>query len=106
MFFELRQYYAQPGKRDALVAMMEDEIIPFQVGKGMVIVGSFVDEQDADGYVWIRRFHSEDERKAQYAAVYESDFWKNDIAPRIPEVLIRERINVRRLEPTSRSVIH
>lgn len=106
MFFELRQYYAQPGKRDALVAMMEDEIIPFQVGKGMVIVGSFVDEQDADGYVWIRRFDSEDERKAQYAAVYESDFWKNDIAPRIPEVLIRERINVRRLEPTSRSVIH
>ena len=106
MFFELRQYYSQPGKRDALVAMMEDEIIPFQVGKGMVIVGSFVDEQDADGYVWIRRFDSEDERKAQYAAVYESDFWKNDIGPRIPEVLIRERINVRRLEPTSRSLIH
>lgn len=105
MLIELRQYQSQPGKRDELVAMMENEIIPFQNAKGMVIVGSFVDEENPDGYVWIRRFDDEEQRKAQYEAVYQSDTWKNDIGPRIPEFLIREKINVTRLIPTPRSVI-
>jgi hypothetical protein len=41
MLNELRQYQATPGNRDALVKMMEEEIIPFQVSKGMVILGCF-----------------------------------------------------------------
>src|SRR4051812_44899235 len=60
---------------------MEEEIIPFQVARGMVIVGSFVGQEEEDLYVWIRRFESEEERKRQYDAVYESDHWKNVIAP-------------------------
>jgi hypothetical protein len=39
---------------------MEEEIIPFQVSKGMVIVGSFVGQEEEDLYVWVRRFDSED----------------------------------------------
>ena len=105
MLIELRQYQSQPGKRDELVAMMENEIIPFQNAKGMVIVGSFIDEENPDAYVWIRRFDDEEQRKAQYDAVYKSDTWKNDIGPRIPAVLIREQIKVTRLIPTPRSVI-
>ena len=42
MFFELRQYRTLPGKRAEWVAYMEEVIIPFQVSKGMVVVGSFV----------------------------------------------------------------
>jgi hypothetical protein len=106
MLFELRQYRAHPGQRDRLVEMMETEIIPFQVAKGMVIVGSFVGEEDPDLYVWIRRFDSEEQRITQYAAVYESDVWKNDFAVRIPEILNRESIQVTRLTPTATSVIH
>ena len=56
MFYELRQYRAQPGRREELARYMEDVIIPFQVGKGMVISGSFTGEKDEDLYVWIRRF--------------------------------------------------
>ena len=45
MFFELRQYTATPGSRDALVKIMEDDVIPFQTKCGMVILGSFVGEE-------------------------------------------------------------
>ena len=52
MFHELRQYRTLPGKREEWVEYMENEIIPFQVSKGMVIAGSFVGEEEDDLYVW------------------------------------------------------
>src|SRR5438093_6291679 len=78
MFFELRQYHIRPGQRDKWVKCMEEEIIPFQVKMGMVILGSFVGEEDESVYVWIRRFENEQERKRLYDAVYQSDYWKNE----------------------------
>lgn len=106
MFFELRQYGTQPGQRDNWVKYMEEIVIPFQVSKGMVIVGSFVGEQEQDLYVWIRRFESEIERERLYEAVYQSDEWLNNIAPKIPEMLVRDKTVVTRIEPTAASVIH
>ena len=105
MLFELRQYRTRPGKREEWVRFMEEVIIPFQISKGMVIVGSFTGEQEDDLYVWIRRFNDEEERKALYAAVYESDFWKNEISPKVPEYLDREKTVVTRLNPTPKSVL-
>jgi hypothetical protein len=105
MLYELRIYECHPGQRDAWVQYMEEEIIPFQVAKGMVIVGSFVDEQDPNRYVWMRRFVDEDERVRLYEAVYQSDEWKNDFSPRNPSMLNRETIKVMRLNPTSKSVL-
>jgi len=105
MFFELRQYRMRPGQREKWVKFMEEKIIPFQISKGMVVVGSFVSPEEEDLYVWIRRFASEEERKQLYAAVYESDGWKNEIAPHIPGLIDREQIKVTRLEATPRSVI-
>ncbi len=104
-FFELRQYKVLPGKADAWVAMMEEEIIPFQVSKGMVIAGSYRGETDESVYVWIRRFDSEDQRVQQYKDVYESDFWKTKISPRVPECLDRAAIVVTRLVATPRSPV-
>lgn len=69
MLFELREYRVQPGQRENWVHFMEVATIPFQVAKGMVIVGSFTGEEEDDLYVWIRRFDDEDQRKALYAAV-------------------------------------
>ena len=105
MFFELRQYSIRPGKKDEWVRMVEDEIIPFQQSQGMVIVGSFTGEEDESVYVWVRRFDSEEERERLYEAVYQSDHWKNDIAPRIPELVDREKMNVQRIEPTKLSTL-
>ena len=105
MFFELRQYRTKPGQRENWVKFMEEEIIPFQVSKGMVIAGSFVSPEEDDLYIWVRRFDGEAEREQLYKAVYESDHWKNEIAPRIPEMMDRERMKVTRIEPTAKSVI-
>ena len=61
MFFELREYRCLDGQRDNWVKFMEEEIIPFQVSKGMVILGSFTGQEEEDLYIWLRRFESEDE---------------------------------------------
>ena len=84
---------------------MEEVIIPFQVSKGMVIVGSFVGQEEDDLYIWIRRFEDEQQREKLYEAVYESDTWKDDIAPKIPSMIERSKIVVRRIEATPASVL-
>ncbi len=99
-FYELRQYPILPGKMDEWVRFMEDKIIPFQVSKGMVITGSFRHEEDESVYIWMRRFENEEERVRLYAAVYESDTWKNDIAPQVPTMIDRAGIQVNRILPT------
>ena len=103
-FYELRQYKIRPGKMQAWVALMEETIIPFQVSKGMVITGSYSGEDDDSVYIWTRRFADEEERKALYEAVYESDYWKNDVAPKIPELMDRSAIKVTRIVPTAKSI--
>lgn len=105
MLYEFREYRTQPGQREKWVRFMEEVIIPFQISKGMVVAGSFVGEEEDDLYVWIRRFESEEEREQLYRAVYESDYWKDEVAPRVPEMMIREKITVRRLVPTAKSVL-
>lgn len=105
MFFELREYRMRPGEEANWVRYMEEVIIPFQISKGMVILGSFVGEEEEDLYVWVRRFESEEQRERLYDAVYESDTWKNEIAPKIPDMMDRSQIKVTRLEATPRSVI-
>lgn len=104
-FYELRQYKVLPGKLDGWVKMMEEEIIPFQISKGMVICGSFRGETDPSVYVWLRRFESEAQREDLYKAVYESGFWKQEVAPRVPEYLDRSGIVVTRIIPTSKSTV-
>ena len=105
MFFELRRYQIKDGKRDQWVRFMEEEIIPFQISKGMVICGSFIDQENPEVYVWIRRFENEAEKKRLYEAVYESDHWKNNLSPRVGEILDRETKQGTRLEATPKSVI-
>ena len=104
-FFELRTYKVFPGKMDAWVKLMEEEILPFQVAKGMVVTGMFRHETDGETYVWIRRFESEEQRVALYKAVYETDHWKNVLSPRVGELLDRPKIVVVRLEATPKSTM-
>ena len=105
MFFELRQYRTQPGKREEWVEFMESEIIPFQISKGMVVIGSFVGEEEDDLYVWIRRFESEEQREQLYKAVYEDPHWTDTLSDQVGALIDRERIVVTRLNATPRSVI-
>ena len=104
-FYELRQYKVLPGRIDEWVRIMEEEIIPFQVSKGMVICGSFRGETDPSVYVWLRRFESEQQREVLYKAVYESDHWKEKISPRVPEFLDRSNNVITRIVATPKSTV-
>lgn len=104
-FYELRQYKVLPGKIDEWVRLMEDEIIPFIISKGMVVCGSFRGETDPSLYVWLRRFESEAQREALYQAVYESDYWKTKLSPRVSECLDRASHVVTRIMPTPKSTV-
>jgi len=94
-----------PGKITEWVKIMEEIIIPFQVSKGMVVCGSFRGETDESAYVWLRRFDSEAERERLYKAVYESDEWKNRIAPKIQGYVDREGSVIQRIVPTGKSTV-
>jgi NIPSNAP len=104
-FYELRQYKVRPGMLEGWVKIMEEEIIPFQISKGMVITGSFHGETDPSTYIWLRRFESEEQRVALYAAVYGSDYWKTQIDPRVPEYLDRSGMVIQRIVPTAKSTV-
>ena len=51
----------------------------------------------------MRRFESESQREALYKAVYDSDYWKTKIAPRVPECLDRGEMVITRIVPTAKS---
>ena len=104
-FYELRQYKIRPGKMPEWLEFMENKIIPFQVSKGAVISASLKGEKDDSVYFWIRRFESETEREQLYKDIYESDFWKEEVAPKVGELIDRDAIQVQRVTPTSLSIL-
>ncbi len=104
-FYELRQYKIRPGKMSEWLEFMETKIIPFQVGMGMVICASFKGEEDDSVYFWIRRFESESDRERLYDDVYQSDFWKNEVAPKVGDLIDRDAIQVQRVTPTRLSIM-
>jgi hypothetical protein len=105
MFFELRQYRVRPGKMEEWVQYMDEQIIPYQISKGMVVVGSFTCPDEEDLYIWIRRFDSEEQRQALYEAVYQNDQWQNSFSPTVGKLIDRDQIKVTLMAPTPKSVI-
>jgi len=104
MFFELRQYPVFEGKLEAFAKFMDETVIPFQLSKGMVVMGSYTDVPN-NRYIWIRRFESEEEKEALYTAVYQSDYWRNEMSPQVGEYIDRSGIVVDILTATPRSVM-
>ena len=106
MFFELRTYRTKPGMLDQWSKVMDEKIIPFQISKGMVVVGSFIGEDEEDLYVWIRRFESDEQRDQLYRAVYEDSVWKKELKPLAEEMLDRKKgIDVKKILATPKSVV-
>ena len=80
---------------DEWVKIMEEIIIPFQEGLGMLVTSSnrgFLEapstrealaEPDTT-YVWTRYFSSETQREELYARVYGSEYWTETVGPMVP----------------------
>ena len=101
--YEIRRYQSRPGRRAEWVRYMQDVVLPFQRSTGMVVIASFVDQEDPDGYVWIRRFDDETQRAAIYAATYDTDRWRDEIGPAVKNLLLTDKSVVTRVTPTPAS---
>lgn len=72
---ELRQYTLRPGVRDRFVARFEREFLDTQRAVGIEVVGTFLDLDDPDRFVWIRAFPSLEEHSTSLAAFYDGPVW-------------------------------
>jgi quinol monooxygenase YgiN len=101
--FELRFYTTRPGKRNDFADLMDRVIIPFNTARGVHVIGSFVDAEDEDTYVWIRRFEDEAHRISAYEAIYQDPEWTAEIGPAVGGLMFRERAVITRALPTAGS---
>ena len=121
-FFELRIYKVNPGKMKEWVEFMEKVILPFQLSKGMVVHGSFIEksfdqfilndgarvmnrDENRNNYVWIRRFESKEHKEKLYKDVYESKEWINEIGPKVANLIDRNSIKIHNLTSTELSIM-
>lgn len=73
--FELRQYTLKPGTRDGFIERFEREFQDTQEAVGIRVLGTFVDLDAPDRFVWFRGFASLDDRATSLAAFYGGPAW-------------------------------
>ena len=73
---ELRQYTLHPGQRDTLIELFEREFVESQEHVGMTVIGTFVDLDDVDRFVWLRGFADMAARARALAAFYGGPVWR------------------------------
>ncbi len=72
---ELRQYTLKPGTRDGFIERFEREFQDTQEAVGIHVLGTFLDLDDADRFVWFRGFATLEERATSLAAFYGGPAW-------------------------------
>ncbi|MGM7678627.1 NIPSNAP family protein [Microbacterium sp. A94] len=103
MLYEIRRYRTLPGRRSDWIRFMEEAVLPLHAAAGVAVLGTFMDEDDDDVYVWIRAFEDEDARAAGYREIYQSEAWLTDISPRVDQLLDRSSVTKMTVRPTARS---
>ena len=73
---ELRQYTLHPGRRGDLVALFDRKLVEPQEQHGLQVIGTFVDLEDPDRFVWLRGFPDMPSRKAGLEAFYDGPVWQ------------------------------
>ncbi len=72
---ELRQYTMVPGRRDELIELFEREFVDAQEAVGIHVIGTFIDLDDPDRFVWMRGFEDLDQRAQALRGFYGSQLW-------------------------------
>ena len=73
---ELRQYTLHDGQRDVLIDLFEREFIESQEAVGMKVIGTFVDIDRPNRFVWLRGFRDMESRAAGLNAFYTGPVWQ------------------------------
>lgn len=77
---ELRQYTMVPGRRDELIELFEREFVETQEAVGSHVIGTFIDLDDPDRFVWLRGFEDIDQRTQALRGFYGSQLWADNAA--------------------------
>jgi len=72
---ELRQYELVPGRRDALITLFEREFVESQEAVGIHLIGTFVDLDNPDRFVWMRGFRDNAARTEALGGFYYGPIW-------------------------------
>jgi hypothetical protein len=94
---EFRNYRLVPGGLDDFVEHFERRFLDSQAALGMDILGRFRVLDEADRFVWVRRYLDPAQRAASLAAFYGGPVWK-EFGPRANELLV-DHTDVHLLEP-------
>lgn len=73
---ELRQYTLFDGLRDKLINLFEREFVESQETLGAKVIGTFIDIDRPNRFVWLRGFKDMDSRAAALAAFYSGPIWQ------------------------------
>lgn len=97
---ELREYKLKPNMKQAWLAWMNAELLPYQLSQGMRVLQTYIykDENGDEWFVWLREFDDEQARQALYKKTY-SQWWKDEIRPRVFTMIEQDDIRVRLLNP-------
>jgi hypothetical protein len=79
-----------PGKKGEWVKLFEEEVLPFQVSKGMVIAGSFRGEEDSS--VWAVAPPTRERAIVQGRS--RDRLLEEHIAPKVPELIDRAGVKM------------
>lgn len=74
--YELRNYTMQPGQRDTLITLFEQEFVETQEALGARVVATFRNLDDPDRFVWIRSFETMATRAAALDGFYTGPTWR------------------------------
>ncbi|MEV6633631.1 hypothetical protein AB0M54_23060 [Actinoplanes sp. NPDC051470] len=105
MIYEMRRESAVRGRGEELARWMDEQVIPLHEANGMIVAGTFTDAGDADAFIWIRGFRSDEERAEVVARVHRDPLFESEIKPRLGDLLAGEAVTVR-LVPTTHSRLH
>ncbi|HEU4531479.1 MAG TPA: NIPSNAP family protein [Steroidobacteraceae bacterium] len=97
---ELRQYLTKPGRRDDLIALVDDHLLEGQEAHAMRVVGQFRNPRAPDRWVWMRGFSDMESRHRALTDFYQGALWKqhsaaaNDTMVDVSDVLLLKPASV------------
>lgn len=103
MIYELRTYYAHPGKMDALNARFRDHTVGLFAKHGIEVVGFWVPEDAPDQLIYIVRFADRDAMKAAWDSFREDADWQQVRSASEADGPIVAKLESRVMDPTDYS---
>ena len=103
--FELRTYFAAPGKMDALNARFREHTIELFKKQGMEVIGFWqpTNEEGANTLIYLMAYPSQEKRDAMWKAFMDDPEWKKVYAESQKDGPLVTKVESKMLGPTDYS---